>query len=97
MSNEKTRAILDTNVVVAGMLWNGLPRRLLAVAAQGQLDCYSSLELLAELSNTLAYPKFKQRIAAMNTSVAVLTMQYEASVNITPFGCSSGAISCRLS
>ena len=58
------RLVLDTNVVVAGLLWHGAPRRLIdAVIDEEALALYSSPTLIAELVNTLAYAKFSKRIA----------------------------------
>jgi putative PIN family toxin of toxin-antitoxin system len=57
------RLVLDTNVVVAGLLWNGHPRRLLDLAINGDVTLFSSPALIDELAHTLNYPKFSQRIA----------------------------------
>lgn len=51
----RMRLVLDTDVVVAGLLWNGLPRRLLINAFEGDVALFSSAVLLAELSQTLAF------------------------------------------
>lgn len=41
------RMLLDTNVVVAGLLWNGPPRRLIALAIDGEaVELFSSQVLL---------------------------------------------------
>lgn len=78
------RLVLDTNVVVAGLLWNGAPRRLLelAIAAGDEppVELFSSAVLLEELANTLAYAKFASRIAGFRTSVSALIAQYTALV-----------------
>lgn len=47
------RLVLDTNVVVAGLLWNGPPRRLLQAAIDGECDLFSSAVPLDELAHTL--------------------------------------------
>jgi predicted nucleic acid-binding protein len=52
------------SVVVAGLLWNGHPRRLLDLAINGDVTLFSSPALIDELAHTLNYPKFSQRIAA---------------------------------
>jgi putative PIN family toxin of toxin-antitoxin system len=73
--------VLDTNVVVAGLLWNGPPRRLLQAAIDGEVDLFSSAVLLGELANTLGYTKFTKRIESFGTSIAALAAQYAALVN----------------
>ncbi len=49
------RLVLDTNVVVAGLLWSGPPRRLLEAAIEGEVQLFSSEVLLSELVQTLGY------------------------------------------
>lgn len=76
------RLVLDTNVVVAGLLWNGPPRRLLEAAIAGAAELFSSAALLDELAHTLGYSKFDKRIAVFGTSIAELVAQYTALVSL---------------
>ena len=76
------RLVLDTNVVVAGLLWNGPPRRLLQAAIDGEVDLFSSAVLLDELAHTLGYSKFTKRIESFGTSIAALVAQYTALVSL---------------
>ncbi len=77
------RLVLDTNVVIAGLLWNGPPRRLIALAIDGELvELYSSPVLLDELAHTLGYSKFAARIESFGTSIAALVAQYAAVVSL---------------
>ena len=80
------RLVLDTNVVVAGLLWSGHPRRLLDLAINGDVALFSSPALIDELAHTLNYPKFSQRIAAhCATTPSALTVRYSALVTlVTP-------------
>lgn len=56
-STQPLRLVLDTNVVVAGLLWNGPPRRLIEMAIEGEaVELFSSAVLLEELVHTLGYP-----------------------------------------
>ncbi|GHU05395.1 hypothetical protein FACS1894158_08060 [Betaproteobacteria bacterium] len=59
------RLVLDTNVVVAGLLWNGHARHLLELAVKGDVLLLSSPVLIDELAHTLNYPKFSQRISTL--------------------------------
>ena len=61
--------VLDTNIVISGLLWNGPPRRLLNAAISGTIDIYTTAVLLTELGKALAYPKFARRIAANGDSI----------------------------
>jgi uncharacterized protein len=73
------RLVLDTNIVIAGLLWNGPPRRLIELATEGEaVELYSSPLLLDELAHTLGYSKFAARIESFNTSIAALVGQYTA-------------------
>jgi putative PIN family toxin of toxin-antitoxin system len=81
-STQPLRLVLDTNVVVAGLLWNGPPRRLLEAAIAGDAELYSSAVLLDELAHTLGYSKFAARIDSFGTSIAALVAQYTALVSL---------------
>ena len=58
----KLRTVMDTNVLVSGILWRGIPFQLLIWAEEGRLRIYTSLEILAEVYHVLHYPKFQQYI-----------------------------------
>ena len=56
------RLVLDTNIGVAALLWEGPPRRLLDRAIDDEtIALYSTPTLIDELTQTLRYPKFAQR------------------------------------
>lgn len=76
------RLVLDTNVVVAGLLWNGPPRQLLEAAIAGEVELFSSAVLLDELAHTLGYAKFAGRIEAFGTHITALVAQYTALVSL---------------
>lgn len=76
------RLVLDTNVVLAGLLWGGPPRRLLERTISGQVLLFSSPVLMRELTNTLAYPKFAKRLDVLQTSASDLLQHYAALVHI---------------
>lgn len=74
--------MLDTNVVVAGLLWSGPPRRLLEAAIEGKVHLFSSEALVSELIQTLSYEKFAVRIASFGVHVDTLAGQYAALVSL---------------
>ena len=47
------RLVLDTNIVVSGLLWGGVPRQLLELGRDGQITFFTSSALLDELVNVL--------------------------------------------
>jgi uncharacterized protein len=57
------RLVLDTNVVLSGLLWTGSPMQLLAAAQAGEADLFTSRALLGELYRCLARPRFARQIA----------------------------------
>lgn len=76
------RLVLDTNVVVAGLLWAGTPRRLLDRTLDEGFTLYSSPALIDELTHTLHYQKFVQRIERFGTTPSALVAQYSALVTL---------------
>lgn len=79
------RLVLDTNVVVAGLLWHGPPRRLLDHAIDGAVTLYASTALLDELAHTLGYAKFAARITRAETSREALVARYDELIErVTP-------------
>ncbi len=78
------RLVLDTSVVVSGLLWGGPPRLLLerTVHDSSPLLLFSSPVLLAELAHTLAYAKFTKRLALLQTTPAALVQKYTALVHL---------------
>lgn len=72
------RLVLDTNVVVAGLLWNGPPRQLLDLTIGGAVALYSTGFLLDELAHTLAYSKFAARIQNFGATREALVAEYTA-------------------
>jgi uncharacterized protein len=81
-AHQPLRLVLDTNIVVAGLLWNGPPRQLLEAAIAGEVELYSSPVLLDELAHTLGYSKFDKRIDGFGTTIATLVAQYTALVSL---------------
>jgi len=76
------RVILDTNAVVAGLLWGGNARKLFEYAFSGKFILYSSPTLINELLNTLRYKKLSQRVTSFATTPEVLTKEYEKLVSV---------------
>jgi putative PIN family toxin of toxin-antitoxin system len=70
------RLIIDTNVVVSGLLWLGNPGRLLEAAALGKVTLYTSPALLNELAATLATPKLVRPVVRSGLSVEDLLARY---------------------
>ena len=76
------RRVLDTNVVVSGLLWDGAPRTLLQFARETRVDRIASAPLLAELTNIFERGKFAKKIAAATLTVDELVDRYAALVQV---------------
>lgn len=69
------RSVIDTNVLLAGLLWRGPPYALLEQVRSGALTFISSPELLAELAEVLARPKFDAIVKRSNSSREQMLLQ----------------------
>ena len=62
------RAVIDTNVLLSGLLWHGAPHALMEYVRSGTLTLISSPALLAELADVVGRAKFDAILARSNTS-----------------------------
>jgi uncharacterized protein len=77
------RWVLDTNVVVAALLWNGVPRQLLThTMGDTGIRLFTSPVLLTELAQTLGYAKLAPRMASYGVSSEQLVARYSALVSL---------------
>ena len=70
------RLVVDTNVVIAGMLWDGRPRRLLETAVEGTIRLATSATMIEELARALAYPKLARRLSERGVSARAVVARY---------------------
>jgi putative PIN family toxin of toxin-antitoxin system len=66
------RAVLDTNIVVAGLLWRGKPYDLIGLAIEDKIRCFASDAMIAELDRVLRYPKLSRRLGAVGSTPSSL-------------------------
>jgi len=79
------RLVLDTNTAVSGLIWGGVPGRLIDAAAAGKVEIIASLPLLDELQDVLFRRKFAGRLAERDASAGDLFEGYAALVRlVTP-------------
>jgi len=79
------RLVLDTNVVLSGLLWRSHPRRLLDRARRKEIALYTSATLLDELADVLAREQFAPMLASQQTTPALLMRGYAMLVTrVTP-------------
>ena len=72
------KAVLDTNILISGMMWRGIPYELLGWAEKDVLSIYTSLDILKEVYRVFHYPKFQKFIDRENTSPAELFAKIES-------------------
>jgi len=51
-------AVLDSNVIISGLLFGGIPSRIMNLAMTGKFICYTSPDILDEIRGVLSRPKF---------------------------------------
>jgi putative PIN family toxin of toxin-antitoxin system len=66
------RVVLDVNVCISGLLWTGVPNRLIRAAESGDITPVTTPAIMEEVRAALARPRFAARIKALNTSVGEL-------------------------
>src|SRR5438046_9526133 len=76
------RVVLDTNVVVSAMFFAGKPSRVLGAAIANRIRLYSSLELIDELSRTLAKKRLQRFIAPTAKTISQLVAEYAEFVRL---------------
>jgi putative PIN family toxin of toxin-antitoxin system len=76
------RLVLDTNTVVSGLIWGGVPGRLIDAAAAGTVQIISSVPLLDELHDVLFRKKFAAQLAMQEVDAADLFEGYAALVQL---------------
>ena len=72
------RLVLDTNTAVSGLIWGGVPGRLIDAAAAGKALIIGSVPLLDELQGVLSRRKFSDQLAKLNANADDLFDGYAA-------------------
>lgn len=70
------RIVVDTNIVISGLLWSGPPQQLINLARAREIDLYSSIPLIAELAEVIGREEFAGRVRAAGLSAAELVEDY---------------------
>jgi putative PIN family toxin of toxin-antitoxin system len=61
--------VVDTGVLISGVLWTGLPHRLIGLAEAGEITICVSGEILQEYREVFSRPKFTGKIQDRLTTV----------------------------
>jgi len=63
------KVILDTNVLISGLLWSGVPSQILNLVEEDKIKLCFTLKTLSELESVLQYSKFIPFLQKMEVSV----------------------------
>jgi putative PIN family toxin of toxin-antitoxin system len=81
------RIVLDTNVVISGLIWSGTPGKILAAARSRHAEIFTCIELLNELSRVLSRKKFSMKLVALGLAPQTILSDYMSlaiSVSLVP-------------
>ena len=70
------RLVLDTNVLIAGLLWHGPPRQLIDHILAGNCTAFTCLQLQTELYEVLSRPKFSHRLTIVGKDTMRIVGQF---------------------
>jgi putative PIN family toxin of toxin-antitoxin system len=76
------RLVLDTNVVLSALLWEGSPKALLLLARDESVSLITSVPLIDELNGILARRKFEKKVADSLLSVDRIVALYVDQVSL---------------
>ncbi len=80
---EKTKIILDTNILISALGWQGNPNKILNLVIERKLEIIISDDQFAELSQTLDYPRLefteeqKDRIKSLVLEIGIFVKPLE--------------------
>ena len=76
------RLVVDTNVLVSAFLWHGMPGRLIELAAEQDIELFTSRILLDELAETLNKKKLAKPVLATGLTIDQMLHSYRRLVTL---------------
>lgn len=76
------RVVIDTNVLLSGLLWRGAPHALLQAARIGTVELVLSEALLDEFARVIRYRKFAAIIDRINRSPERIIIEVRALADV---------------
>ncbi len=76
------RVVLDTNILISGLLWAGTPGQVLNAVNTRKIQPIASETTLDELRDVLSRPKFAKKLDAKQVTAAQLTQSYAEKADI---------------
>lgn len=72
------RVVLDTNIVVSALLWNGVPGEVLVLARHESVRIFTSPQLLDEMHDVVCRAKFAKRVQRTGQTTDELVRNFRA-------------------
>ena len=72
------RIVLDTNIVISGLIWRGAPHQVMLALADDKLAAYTSYAMVSELTRQLLGTKLGRELIKRDISAQQLVMSYTA-------------------
>jgi putative PIN family toxin of toxin-antitoxin system len=66
------RIVIDTNIWVSGLLWRGMPWKLLRLAEAGEIELCVAPSMLVELGKVLSYARLQPRLEQLGLTPSEL-------------------------
>jgi putative PIN family toxin of toxin-antitoxin system len=78
------KVVVESNVAVAGLLWEGPPNQILKWARQGVVNLLACHETVRELGRILLIQKFQPRLRTLGVSADEVCAYYMNLVSLVP-------------
>jgi len=78
------RVVVDTNVAVSGLLWDGPPNDILKWARDGLLVLLACQETVKEIDRVFQYKRFQSRLSMLGMSADEVSAYYMNLVRFVP-------------
>ena len=72
------RIVLDTNIVISGLIWRGVPHQVVLALADDKYAAYTSYSMVSELTRKLLGSKLGRELIKRDISAQQLVMSYTA-------------------
>ena len=78
------KVVVDVNVWISGLLWGGIPRKILQLAQTHQIIIFASDDLFKEVETTLIRAKFESKIISLGLTVESILDAATEIINFCP-------------
>lgn len=78
--------VLDTNIVLSGLIWQGPPFELMRLASEGRVELFTSTLMLYELQDVLGRDKWRNRLDVIGKTPDELIHKYLMSTSLVEPG-----------